>query len=58
MQRVFSKILSGWRLSFFVSLDWLLGMYGHPWKKEIIVVGEKLIQEFEKVQNALNITEL
>lgn len=43
---------------FFASLDWLLGLYGHPWKEEIIVVGENLIQEFENVQSVLNITEL
>lgn len=43
---------------FFVSFDWSLGLYGHPWKKEIIVAGENLIQEFEKVQSVLNITEL
>ena len=43
---------------FFVSFDWSLGLYGHPWKEEIIVVGENLIREFEKVQSFLNITEL
>lgn len=43
---------------FFASFDWSLGLYGHPWKEEIIVVGENLIQEFEKVQSVLNITEL
>ncbi len=43
---------------FFASLDWSVGLYGHPWKEEIIVVGKELIQEFEKVKTALNITEL
>lgn len=43
---------------FFASFDWSIGLYGHPWKKEIIVVGEELIQEFDKMQNMLNITEL
>lgn len=43
---------------FFTSFDWSAGLYGHPWKKEIIVVGEKLIREFEKVQDMLRITEL
>lgn len=33
---------------FFVSKDWSSGLYGHPWKKELIVVGEKLIIEIEK----------
>jgi len=41
---------------FFASFDWSLGLYGHPWKKEIIVVGEKLIEEFEKARSVLNIT--
>ena len=40
---------------FFASFDWSIGLYGHPWKEEMIVVGEKLIQEFEKVKNVLNI---
>lgn len=43
---------------FFVSFDWLIGLYGHPWKQEILVVGESLIQEFGKAQTMLNITEL
>lgn len=42
---------------FFASFDWSLGLYGHPWREEIIVVGEELIQEFEKAKGALNITE-
>ena len=33
---------------FFVSKDWSFGLYGHPWKKELIAVGEKLIIEIEK----------
>ena len=43
---------------FFASFDWQIGLYGHPWKKEIIVVGENLIHEFEKVQSMLGIAEL
>ena len=43
---------------FFASFDWKIGLYGHPWRKEIIVVGEKLIHEFEKVQGMLGIAEL
>ena len=43
---------------FFISFDWSLGLYGHPWRKEIIVVGEALIQEIEKAQRTLNLTEL
>ena len=33
---------------FFVSKDWRFGLYGHPWRKELIVVGEELISEIEK----------
>ncbi|MCM1221684.1 MAG: DUF2716 domain-containing protein [Lachnospiraceae bacterium] len=43
---------------FFASFDWSVGLYGHPWKKEMIVVGETLIQEFETMQSVLPITEL
>ena len=32
---------------FFVSKDWKFGLYGHPWRKELIVVGEELIDEIE-----------
>ncbi len=38
---------------FFVSKDWALGLYGHPWRKELIVTGEELILAIEK-----NLTEL
>ena len=43
---------------FFTSFDWSIGLYGHPWEKELIVVGERLIEEFDKVQNILNITKV
>ena len=43
---------------FFTSFDWSIGLYGHPWEKELIVVGERLREEFDKVQNILNITEV
>ena len=33
---------------FFVSKDWALGLYGHPWRKELIVVGKELISAIEK----------
>ena len=33
---------------FFVSKDWAFGLYGHPWRKELIVVGEGLIAAIEK----------
>lgn len=43
---------------FFASLDWSIGLYGHPWRKEMIVVGEALIREFDQVQHALPVTAL
>ena len=42
---------------FFASFDWSIGLYGHPWQKELIVVGEKLIREFEKSRDMLAVTE-
>ena len=33
---------------FFVSKDWEFGLYGHPWRKELIVVGEELLFAIEK----------
>ncbi len=42
---------------FFASFDWTIGLYGHPWKEEIIVAGEPLIQEFENARRVLNITD-
>ena len=33
---------------FFVSKNWTFGLYGHPWRKELIVVGEELISAIEK----------
>ena len=33
---------------FFFSTDWSSGLYGHPWRKEIIVVGEKMIRAFDE----------
>ena len=41
---------------FFVSKDLKYGMLGHPWRKEIYVFGKKLINEFSKFENELNIT--
>lgn len=43
---------------FFASFDWSIGLYGHPWRNEMIVAGERLIEEFEKVQDLLDITKL
>ena len=33
---------------FFASKDWEFGLYGHPWRKELIVVGEELLFAIEK----------
>ena len=38
---------------FFVSKDWRFGLYGHPWRKELVVVGKELILEIEKNQKDL-----
>ena len=32
---------------FFISKDWTFGLYGHPWRKEIIVVGHDLIEAIQ-----------
>lgn len=42
---------------FFVSMDWKLGLFGHPFEREIYVMGTRLIQEFDKITEELNITE-
>lgn len=42
---------------FFISLDWSFGLFGHPWKNEIYVMGNELIKEFEKLKAQLNIAE-
>ena len=33
---------------FFISKDWTFGLFGHPWRKELIVVGEPLISAIQK----------
>ncbi len=40
---------------FFVSMDWSFGLFGHPWRKELIVAGEKLITVIEKNKEALGL---
>ena len=40
---------------FFVSKDWAFGLYGHPWQKELIVVGEELISAIEKKRSELDL---
>lgn len=43
---------------FFVSTDWANGLYGHPWRKEIRVKGEKMIRAFEEQKEALALEEI
>ena len=33
---------------FFIAKDWSAGLFGHPWRKELIVTGKRLIAEIEK----------
>ena len=42
---------------FFITMDWSIGIFGHPWRKEILVMGDKLIEEFNKIKDKLFITE-
>ena len=32
---------------FFISNDWHNGLFGHPWRKEIYVMGKELIEQFD-----------
>ena len=43
---------------FFVSTDWANGLYGHPWRKEIRVKGDKMIRAFEEQKEALALEEI
>ena len=40
---------------FFVSRDMHSGLFGHPWRKELIAVGEKMIEEIEKKRKILDL---
>ena len=42
---------------FFLSSDWQLGLFGHPWRSEICVMGNELIAEFEKLKEQLDLAE-
>ena len=42
----------------FLSKDWSYGMFEHPWRKEIYIFGEKIINEFKDKEKELNITKL
>lgn len=39
----------------FVDKEWKYGLFGHPWKHEIVVMGEKLMEMFEKEKVSLGI---
>ena len=43
---------------FFASTDWANGLYGHPWRKEIRVKGDKMIRAFEEQKEALALEEI
>ena len=40
---------------FFVSKDFRYGLLGHPWRKEIYVFGDTLIEQFKHNEELLNI---
>ena len=42
---------------FFLSADWQLGLFGHPWQAEIYVMGNELIAAFEAQKDLLGLTE-
>ena len=42
---------------FFYDKDWNYGLLGHPWRKQIIVIGKELIEKFEEHKKDLDITE-
>lgn len=39
----------------FFDKEWKYGIFGHPWKNEIVVMGKKLIEKFNKRKFDLNI---
>lgn len=41
--------------NFFISKDFSYGLFGHPWRKEIYVFGDVLINKFERQKDNLNI---
>ena len=40
---------------FFFDKEWRYGLLGHPWRKEIIVIGKELIDMFWENKDILNI---
>ncbi len=49
------KSLKNGEYNFFVSKDFSYGLLGHPWRKEIYVFGDVLINKFENQKDILNI---
>ena len=43
---------------FFLSADWRLGLFGHPWRSEIYVVGDALTAAFDRIREQLALTEI
>lgn len=43
---------------FFIDKDWTYGMFGHPWKQEIVVWGKELIEQFDKLNNNPDVFDL
>ena len=39
----------------FFNSQWNYGLFGNPWKNEIIIMGRKLIEKFEDKKSILNI---
>ena len=40
---------------FFIDSTWDCGIFGHPWRNEIIVTGKELIKRFEKNKGRLRL---
>ncbi|MBQ8959834.1 MAG: DUF2716 domain-containing protein [Ruminococcus sp.] len=40
---------------FFIAADWSFGMFGHPWRNELIVTGIPLRREIEKAAKELDL---
>ena len=40
---------------FFIDSTWNCGIFGHPWRNEIIVMGKELIKRFEKNKGRLGL---
>ena len=41
---------------FFIDGNWRFGLFGHPWLREIIVLGSALIQRFDENLAELQLT--